>query len=528
MITPFSYRAGLVCLITAAALTAGCSSSGERPDRPENPFRTTPTPGDPRAPLSESELRLEADKAYRLAHDSMVTGDYETAITRFGQVISRYPFSDYATQSELEKIYAQYRSFQPDEAVIAADRFLREHPRHPNADYVQYLKGLTDFDRDKGVSDYLPLDTSKRDVTNSRRAYDDFALLLQKYPTSRYVGDARERMLYLRNRIASHELSVASYYVRRGAWVAAAKRAESVIAEYPGAPATADALLMLKDCYTKLGQKDQADEVSRLIAANAASLAAAQAPAPKPAEHSVVAAAADAAPPAGAAAAPAPKPRKGVWGSIVDFFDGGLDKTYTIGNADTNPPPAASGSAAARGEPDFAAPASLSTGPYSGPDTVITIPASDDKPAAPAAPAAAPAAAGTPGSTPDAPAATPKAAAAAPAPAQAPAATTAGTKAEEPTKEKSGGLFDFLNKTYTIGGPSKKAEAATPDSTQTAPATAPAAAPAAAPANAPAPADAKSGSGIRVYLDYDDEEAKKKAADDAEKAKAAAPADPAK
>ncbi|GAC1628155.1 MAG: hypothetical protein NVS9B10_17790 [Nevskia sp.] len=477
MTTRFPKRAGLLCLAAIAALTAGCSSRGDRANRPENPFNPDAVSRGPRAPLSERELRLEADQSYRKAHDSLVSGDYETAITRFGQVESRYPFSEYATQAGLEKIYAQYRSFRADEAVLAADRFLREHPRHPNADYVQYLKGLTDYDRDNGIIDYLPLDSSKRDVSNARHAYDDFALLLQKYPTSRYAGDARKRMTYLRNRVAAHELSVANYYVRRGAWVAAAKRAEAIIAEYPGSPATASALLLLQECYSKLGEKQQLEEVTQLIAANTASIEASKTQPAKADARSVVNTPVAAAP---AAAAPeTTKPaRPGLFGSLLDLIDGGLDKTYTIGGTSSTAPAESTG-----------APASLTSGPYSGPETVITLPLAK---AEDAAPAAAPAAAAT-------------APAAAPAPAVAPAAAAAtappaAAAANEPAKDKpKGGFLDFLNKTYTIGGKKKPAA----DVSTTPPAT-----PADAAKPAPADSSTKSGNGFSVKLDYEDADKK--------------------
>lgn len=569
MITRFPLRTGLLSLVAVAALTAGCASHREKAGKADSPFAGGPA--GTVTPQSEQELRLEADQAYRKAHAALDTADYQTAISRFSELIARYPFSDYATQAELEKIYAQYHSFQPDETVLAADRFLREHPRYPNADYVQYIKGLTDSGRDQSLLDYLPLDRSKRDASNSRRAYDDFALLLQKYPDSRYAGDARKRMIALRNRVASHELSVTRYYIKRGAWVAAAKRAEDIIAQYPGAPATADALVLLKQCTDKLGEKQQSAEVARLIDANAASLRAAKLEPAKPEARSVVSApaSANAAVAAGDSAAPAAS--KGFFGRIGGLLDS-LNKTYTVGGdaAQTNPgATAAAGSNAAAHAAESSGSASLSTGPYSGPDTVIDI--SPAKPPAPAAAAAdgtaASAATATeaaspkkknggwfdflnktytiggpdkakaetnaeaaPATTSDAPAppAAPLPAAATATPASAPAATpetaastapaaaTATAPAEETPKKKTGGWFDFLNKTYVIGGSHKK----------------PAETPKAEAADTPAPAanspavDAetggKSGSGFRVYLDYE-----KAATDDGDQSADKKPAEPA-
>jgi outer membrane protein assembly factor BamD len=254
MTSPFARW--LAPALAALALIA-CSSE---PDKlpPDNPFR----PG-----KSERELRLEANELYKLARRSLESADYTTAIARYETVQSKYPFSDFATQAQLEVVYAKYRSYDPEGALSVADRFLKEHPRHPAIDYVHYLRGLINFQRGESPFDWIA-DPAKQDVSAARRAFDDFALLIQRYPASPYAADARLRMIYLRNRIADHELYVVRYYLRRGAWVAAAKRAEQIVADYPGAPATADALRMLEQSYRSLGQTAQADDVARLVAAN--------------------------------------------------------------------------------------------------------------------------------------------------------------------------------------------------------------------------------------------------------------------
>ena len=245
------------------ALLAACSSN---PDKlpPTNPFK----------PDQQQNARLEklaADKLYRLARESLDASDFTTAITRYDQLILRHPFTDYATQGEMERIYAYFRNYQAEEATTASDRFLREHPRHLHADYVQYLRGLINASRDQSLFDFIPgVDPSKGDVTYSRRAFDDFALLLQKYPSSRYDADARLRMLDLRNRIAASEYNVVDFYVRRGAWLAAAKRAERIITDYPGAPATLKAMTLLERCYDELGLKNQAEDLRKIRAAQKA------------------------------------------------------------------------------------------------------------------------------------------------------------------------------------------------------------------------------------------------------------------
>jgi len=417
--------AALATLAATTLLLSACASNSKKVDRPDNPFNPgSDGPGAARAPASDEQLRREAAVAYYAAREQLDSGDYETADQRYQALITRYPFTDFATQAELEKIYAEYRSFKQDEAVTAADRFLREHPRHPHADYVQYVKGLADYSRDSSFTDFLPIDKNKRDPLNARRAYDDFAIILQKYPQSIYANDSRQRMLFLRNKIAAHELTVVQYYVKRGAWVAAAKRAENIIAEYPGAPATADALKILEQCYSNLGQKSQADEARQLIAANSASLQAAHATkTAKPATVQYVNAdgsLSTASPQQAADGKP-----KSLLQRVGGFVDN-LNKSYTVGNV-------------TQSETDPSAPNSLATGPYSGSDTVINV--------------------------------------APPTVTTAPDAAQPAGAAGEPKKAEKRGWFDFLNKTYTIGG-KKDAAAAPAEAVPTATA-APVAAPAA-------------------------------------------------
>lgn len=251
-------------IFAVAALAAGlcaCSSDPSRP-APNNPFKPEQT--------AAREQRLQAGELYRLAREALDANDFQGANQRYGVIILRYPFTEYAVQSQLEKVYAQYRAFQFEEALVDADRFMRDYPRHAHIDYLQYLKGLINAERDRGFTESLGLDTRARDVGNLRKAFDDFALLVQRYPKSRYVGDARQRMVYLRNRIAEHELTVVEYYVRRGALVAATKRAEQIISQYPGAPAAVRALELMAQAYESLDLKDQAADARKLLAAQRA------------------------------------------------------------------------------------------------------------------------------------------------------------------------------------------------------------------------------------------------------------------
>lgn len=221
-------------LLAFIALTAACSSS----EVDEN--------------LSETEL-------YQQAMDELGSESYTTAITKLKALESRYPFGQYAAQAQLELIYAYYKNSEPEAARSSADRFIRLNPQNANVDYAYYLKGLAAYDQDTGLlARFLPLDMTKRDPGAARDSFNDFAQLTSRFPNSRYAPDAKQRMIYLRNLLAAYEIHVADYYIRRGAFVAAANRGRYVVENFQETPAVGDGLAVMVEAYQKLGMDELA------------------------------------------------------------------------------------------------------------------------------------------------------------------------------------------------------------------------------------------------------------------------------
>ena len=217
---------------------------------------------DPTANMSAPEL-------YETAKDSLEKGDYETAIQHFESLEARFPFGRYAQQAQLEIAYAYYKHNEPDSAIAALDRFLNRHPRHPHADYAWYMKGLVNFNRGASFLDRLfPRDATERDSRAARQAFQDFSELLQRYPESRYAEDGSLRLVFLHNGLARYEVTVAEYYIRRSAPVAASNRARFVLENYQRTPAVADALVVQVKSYRMLGMNDLAEDSLRVLRLN--------------------------------------------------------------------------------------------------------------------------------------------------------------------------------------------------------------------------------------------------------------------
>jgi outer membrane protein assembly factor BamD len=206
---------------------------------------------------------------YERAHKAMHDGSYEVAIKSYEALTARFPFSDSARQSRLDLIYAYYKQREKESAVDAADTFIRENPTHPRIDYAYYIKGLVYFERDPNFLErWFNVDLSERPPQDLRKSFDAFARVVTQYPQSDYAADSRQRMIYLRNRLADYEIHVARYYFRRGAFVAAVDRCRYVVETYDGAPAMRDALEIMTASYQKLGMQDLAADSGKVLAAN--------------------------------------------------------------------------------------------------------------------------------------------------------------------------------------------------------------------------------------------------------------------
>ncbi len=214
---------------------------------------------------------------YERGLDSMGSGNFPTALAYFQALEARYPFSNVTRQAQLDMIYAYYRNREPESAIDAADEFERENPTHPRVDYCVYMKGLAYFDQEPGVIERIfRVDMTERPPRDTMQAFSVFQELLRRFPNSQYAADSRERMIYLRNRLALYENHVAGYYIERGAYVAAINRAKYSLEHYPGAPALEESLQILVDAYEQLGMRDLANDARRVLDESFGPLAAAE------------------------------------------------------------------------------------------------------------------------------------------------------------------------------------------------------------------------------------------------------------
>jgi outer membrane protein assembly factor BamD len=215
---------------------------------------------------------LSADELYKQARESMDDHGYEKAIKKWETLQSRFPYGRYAQQSQMEIAYAYFKHSEPEPAIAAVDRFVKQYPNSVNLDYMLYLKGLIRFNEDINslIGTLFKQDPADRDPSSMRESFDAFKELVTRFPGSKYSPDARVRMQYLLNALASSDIHAASYYLRRGAYIAALNRAKGVLTDYPQTPQTRDALQIMVQAYGAMDMNDLSKDAQRVLDLNVA------------------------------------------------------------------------------------------------------------------------------------------------------------------------------------------------------------------------------------------------------------------
>ena len=206
------------------------------------------------------------ERLYTEAKEEAASGAYEKAIKLYERLEGRAAGTVLAQQAQLERAYLLWKTRETAQALSTIERFLKLHPTSPAYDYALYLQGLINFNDSLGFLGTLASqDLSERDQQASRDAYQSFRQLTERFPQSAYAEDARLRMNYIVNSLAAYEVHVARYYFRRGAYIAAANRAQQAVAEFQNSPAAEEALYIMTQSYDRLGLTQLRDDADRVL-----------------------------------------------------------------------------------------------------------------------------------------------------------------------------------------------------------------------------------------------------------------------
>lgn len=214
----------------------------------------------------ELESNWSAEKLYAEAKEQAADGNYERAAKLYERLEGRASGTALAQQAQIERAYMLYKTLDKPQALSTLERFIKLHPSSPAIDYAYYLQGLVNFNDNLGLLGNLARqDLAERDQQAARDSFQSFKQLVDQFPQSIYADDARVRMNYIVNSLASYEVHVARYYLRRGAYVAAANRAQTVVTDFQESPSAQEALYIMMESYQALGLAELRDDAGRVL-----------------------------------------------------------------------------------------------------------------------------------------------------------------------------------------------------------------------------------------------------------------------
>ena len=209
------------------------------------------------------------NQLYTEAQDELNSNNYTRAIKLYELLESRFPNGRFAQQAQLDTAYAYYKDDEQEKALAAVERFQRLHPQHPSMDYALYLKGLILFNEDQSFLNKLASqDWSDRDPKANQESYEAFAEVVRRFPDSKYAADSAARMAKLVEALGGNQVAVARYYMKRGAYLAAANRAQKIVAQYQNTPFVEESLAIMELAYKRLEQPQLAEDTRRILAQN--------------------------------------------------------------------------------------------------------------------------------------------------------------------------------------------------------------------------------------------------------------------
>lgn len=206
---------------------------------------------------------------YKEAKQTLDDGLYNRAIQLLNEIDSAFPFGPMSKQIQLDLIYAYYKSLKNAQAIASIDRFIRLNPDDKDLDYVYFMRGLVNMGSESNMfQDMFGIDRADKSLDKSRESFRDFKSLIKLFPESKYAADARKRMTFLLDKMARRELYVAQYYMKQGAYLAAANRGKYVLENYPNSPRVETALEVMIESYDQLGLKDMESDAIKVMRLN--------------------------------------------------------------------------------------------------------------------------------------------------------------------------------------------------------------------------------------------------------------------
>jgi outer membrane protein assembly factor BamD len=200
-----------------------------------------------------------ADTLYNQGLANLESGRMTEAARKFEAVDRQHPYSEHARKAMVMNAFANYRQGKYEEAITAGQRYVSLYPSTDDAAYAQYIVGLSYFRQIRDVT---------RDQRESRRAVEAMQEVVDRWPESEYVDDAKAKIRFARDQLAGKEMQIGRYYLERREYIAGVKRFRNVVEVYGDTRHVEEALARLTETYYAMGLASEAQTAAAVLGHN--------------------------------------------------------------------------------------------------------------------------------------------------------------------------------------------------------------------------------------------------------------------
>ena len=209
--------------------------------------------------IEESDLELQMIDAYKEGYEELEKGDVIYAAKKFNEAELLYPQSKWASKAVLLSAYAYYSQNYYDRSIQELERFIKKYPNHKNMDYAYFLLAMCYYEN---------IIDEKKDLEPLLLSKQKFEFILKNYPDTDFAQDAKYKIGLIQDVMASKEMYIGKYYLKKGKWVAAINRFKTVLNKYDTTIYVEEALHRLVETNYKIGLEDEAKKYANLLGYN--------------------------------------------------------------------------------------------------------------------------------------------------------------------------------------------------------------------------------------------------------------------
>ncbi len=199
--------------------------------------------------IDNTTLVLNDTEIYKSGLLYLEDNDYKKAISEFDNLYLNHPFSSLAKKSEIMTAYALYQNNEINKTISKLENFIEMNPKDEFSDYAHYLLAMCY---------YIQISNQGRDPSLSKKALNSFKLILTKYPKSEYAKDSKIKILYIQNSLATNELNIGKFYLKKNAPASSIKRFKSILQNYQNTSVIPETLYRLSEAFLMIGLRAEA------------------------------------------------------------------------------------------------------------------------------------------------------------------------------------------------------------------------------------------------------------------------------